>query len=254
MIDDQLNELDIIIPVYNEAENILATLNSIKQHVKTPFRILICYDHDDDNTLPVIRSIKDFPFQIVEVKNRKTGVHGAVTTGFENSNAPAVLVYPADDNYNTKIIDQMYEKFKEGCDIVAASRFMKGGCMKGCPWLKSFFVRTASFTLHWFAFIPIKDASNGFRLFSRRLIGSVSFESTKGFTYSIELLVKCHRLKWKIAEVPASWYERTKGESRFEVFKWLPYYFHWYMYGFATTYLKRHPETVKLKPIRNRNI
>ena len=247
--DMAVNKLDIIIPVYNEAENIMDVLDSLKRYLKTPLRILICYDHDDDTTLPLIRNINndDFPFPIIEVKNRREGVHGAVMTGFNYSDAPAALVLPADDTFNAKIIDQMFEKFMEGCDIVAASRFMKGGYMKNCPLLKAILVRTVSFTLNRIALIPIKDASNGFRLFSRRLLDQVQMQSTKGFTYSLELLVKCHRLRWKIAEVPASWNERTKGKSRFKVFKWLPHYFRWYIYGFSTTYIRRAPDTVKLK-------
>lgn len=243
-----MNELDIIIPVYNEGESIGEALMLLGQNVSIPFRVLICYDFEDDNTLPVVRNIsKDLSYGVLLVRNQGKGVHKAVITGFNASDAFAVLVFPADDTENTKIIDRMYDKFKEGSDIVAASRFMKGGCMKGCPWLKSFLVRSASFTLYWLASIPIKDASNGFRLFSRKLIDTVLIESTQGFTYSLELLVKCRRLGWKITEVPASWYERNKGKSNFHLFKWLPHYLRWYFYGFMTKYLRRSKQAVLCK-------
>jgi len=242
------SEFDIIIPVHNEAENILPILESLETHVKTPFRVFICYDHDDDNTLPVIRNNNNrYSFQIVEVKNRGKGPHGAVITGFERSNAPAAIVFPSDDTFNAPIIDQMYEKFKEGNDIVGAGRFIEGGCMKGCPWVKALLVRTASFTLHHIAKIPIRDSTSGFKLFSRKVLERIFIESTEGFTYSLELVVKCHRLRWKIDEVPAQWYERTKGKSRFRVFKWLLPYIRWYIFGFMTTFFKMSPETVRLK-------
>ena len=244
--------LDIIIPVYNEDENILRTLDSLYRHVNIPFRLHICYDYDNDTTLPAIRKCNNYP-DIRLIRNKGKGVHGAIMTGFDVSKAPAVLVFPADDDYNATIIDRMYEMFCNGCDIVAASRFMKGGCMEGCPWIKSVFVRSASFTLHAFAFIPIKDASNGFRLFSKRVVKEILVESSEGFTYAIELLVKCHRLGWKIGEVPAKWYERTQGKSRFKVFKWVPHYLKWYLYGFETTYLRKHASTVKLSNICNKN-
>lgn len=247
MTINQENQLDILIPVYNEEKNILSVLNSIKNNVKTQIRILICYDHDNDTTLPILRNNPNFSFEILFIKNRGVGIHSAITTGFDCSNAEAVLVFPADDTYNTQIIDPMFEKFKQGCDVVVASRFMKGGCMKGCPLIKSFLVRAASFSLHWFARIPTKDVTNGFRLFSRRLIHSVIIESSKGATYSIELLLKCHRLGWHIGEVPALWYERTFGKSRFQIIRWSLYYFRWYLYGFATTFLRYSPQTVKFK-------
>lgn len=243
-----MNKLDIIIPVYNEGENIAEVLKYMEMNVTTPFRVLICYDFDGDNTLPVVKKMKEqLSFTVILVKNQGSGAHKAVTTGFDASDAEAVLVFVADDTENTKIIDSMYEKFKKGHDIVTASRFTKGGCMKNCPWPKSFFTRLASFTLYWIGGIPIKDSTNGFRLFSKRVIDEILIESSQGFTYALELLVKAHRMHWKIAEVPASWYERTRGESRFRVFKWLPHYLKWYLYAFGTTYLGIEPETVRLK-------
>tara|TARA_B100001123_G_C15201201_1_gene983424 strand:- start:1073 stop:1417 length:345 start_codon:yes stop_codon:yes gene_type:complete len=111
--------------------------------------------------------------------------------------------------------------------------------MKNCPIIKSILVRSASFTLYYLSSIPVKDASNGFRLFSRKLLQEVNIESEVGFAYSLELLVKCNRLKYNIKEIPAQWEERSEGESRFKVFKWLPQYLKWYIYGLETTWLKK---------------
>ena len=141
----------------------------------------------------------------------------------------------------------MYFAFEENNDIVVASRFIKGGSMKGCPLIKSILVRTASTTLFLLSSIPVKDASNGFRLFSRRLLNSVNVESKVGFAYSLELLAKCNRLKFKVYEIPAQWEERSEGSSRFKIIKWLPEYLKWYFYGLSTTWLKRGPQDVKKK-------
>ena len=241
-----LYDLDIIIPVYNEGENIVAVLDSLNRHVTTSFRILICYDNDRDNTLPAVRYYAS-KLQIDFVKNQGRGVLGAIKTGFHYSDAKAVLVMPADDTYNAPIIDQMVQEFKKGAEIVVASRFIKGGCMKGCPLMKDFLVRTASFTLRYLAQLPVSDASNGFRLFSRRVIDQIFIESEQGFVYSLEFLVKCHRLGWRVSEIPALWFERSKGKSRFQMFKWLPFYLRWYFYAFETTYFRKSPEVVKLK-------
>jgi len=241
-------ELDIVIPVYNEGRNILPVLDSFARHVSSRFRVLICYDTDDDDTLAAIASHPDYPFEIRYVKNRGSGALGAVLTGFEESTAAAVLLMPADDDYNAPRIDSMMERFREGNDIVAASRFMPGGCMVGCPLLKSVLVRSSAAVLHGIARLPTRDPSNGLRLFSSRVLRSIPIESRVGFAYSIELLVKCHRLGWHVAEVPFHWYERKAGQSRFKVVRWLPQYLQWFAYAFATTYLRRGPETVPLRP------
>jgi len=239
-------ELDIIIPVYQEGEMIRTVLTSLAEHVKTPFRVLIAYDRDDDNTLPALDAFHDSRCPVVRVKNRGKGAFGAVVTGFAESTAPAVLVFPADDDYNAPRLDAMVERFREGCDIVCASRFIPGGKMVGCPLLKAAIVRSSAQVLHRVARLPAHDPSNGFRLFSQRLLRAIPLESTEGFTYSIELLVKCHRLGWRIGEVPVEWHERKTGQSRFKVIGWLPSYFRWFKYAFETTYRKRGPETVPL--------
>jgi dolichol-phosphate mannosyltransferase len=242
------SELDFVIPVYNEGENILPVLESLKKGIRTPFRVLICYDSDDDNTLAALREYNPETFEILPVKNRyRRGPHGAVLSGFDASTAPAVLMIPADDDYNAAAFQAMYDEFKHGNDIVCASRFIPGGCMESCPLIKAFLVRSAAFTLRHLAFLPTHDPTNGLRLFSRRVIETIAIESTQGFTYSIELLVKVHRLGWKISEVPVRWFERKKGQSRFRVFKWMIPYLRWYFYAFETTYLRRKAETVRLR-------
>jgi glycosyltransferase involved in cell wall biosynthesis len=101
--------LDIVIPVYNEGANIVPTLRAIAHEVKTPSRILICYDYEGDDTLPAIDANRDAfnALNIEFVRNRGSGAHGAVLTGFSASDAPFVLVYPADDDYNAGMLDAM---------------------------------------------------------------------------------------------------------------------------------------------------
>jgi glycosyltransferase involved in cell wall biosynthesis len=231
--------LEIIIPVFNEGDKILKLMELFQNNIKNKFRVLFCYDLDDDNILRYYDKLKEFKFDISLIKNPSRGPCSAIKEGFKSGNSDCVIVYPADDFINFNILDEMYNKFMNGSHIVAASRFVKGGSMKGCPLVKSILVRTASFTLYYFSSIPIRDASNGFRLFSRQLLNEVNIESKVGFAYSLELLAKCNRLKYKISEIPAQWEERSVGSSRFKVFKWLPQYLKWYIYGLSTTWLKR---------------
>jgi glycosyltransferase involved in cell wall biosynthesis len=237
-MSDREHYIDIVIPVYNEGENILHLLQAFEREIQSPIRVLICYDHEEDNTLPVLDKCQS-RFEILRVKNRGKFAHGAVITGFGYSDAPAVISYMADDDYNAGLIDRMIELFWQGNEVVCASRFMPGGSMVNCPWLKAFLVRAVSFSLYHFAGLPSHDATNAFRLFSKRLLRRVEIESTEGFAYSLELLAKCHRLGWQVAEVPAQWHERARGSSRFQVFNWAKAYLRWYSYVFETTYLLR---------------
>ena len=208
--------------------------------MKTPARVLICYDLPEDDTLPAIRANPDAHrgLPVDFVRNPGRGAHAAVMAGFAASTAPLSWSIPPTtiSTRRSSIAWSGTPGRDDGCDIVCASRFMPGGTMQGCPWLKAVLVRTAAFTLHHVARLPTHDATSGFRLFSRRVMERIAVESGQGFCYSIELLVKVHRLGWRIGEVPALWFERKHGASRFRVLKWLPAYLRWYGYAFATTY------------------
>ena len=230
--------LEIIVPVFNEGEKVVKLMKNFELHVRTNFRVLFCYDDASDNIFDYKNELSKFKFEIIFLKNVGKGPLSAIKEGFRNGNSDCVIVYPADDFLNFGILDTMYQKFLEGSQIVVASRFIKGGSMNNCPLIKSILVRVASYTLYYLSSIPVKDASNGFRLFSRKLLNEVKIESQVGFAYSLELLAKCNRLKYKISEVPAKWEERSEGQSRFKVLMWLPQYLKWYIYGILTSWLK----------------
>jgi len=243
-----MTELDIVIPVYNEGRNIIDVLDAKRRSVKTPYRVLICYDFDEDDTLAALHGYPRDVVDIVLIKSTGRGPHDAIVAGFRASTAPAVLVYPADDYWNADRLDAMVKLVRQGCDIVCASRFIPGGSMVNCPLVKAMLVHTAAFTLYHCARVPSHDPTHGFRIFSRRVVDGIEIQSSKGFALSMELLVKVHRLGWKVAEVPTIWEERGEGQgkSRFRAFRWMPSYLRWYFYAFVTTYLFRGAGTVSV--------
>lgn len=214
-------------------------LESFRREVRVPYRVLICYDFDADTTLKVLELLPREEYHFELVKSTGRGVLDAIRAGLRQTTAPFVLTFPADDDYNAPRINAMIEKAESGDDIVCGSRFIPGGCMKDCPWLKAFLVRIAAFCMYRIARVPSHDATNGLRLFSRRVIDQIPIESKVGFAFSIELLVKCHRLRWPIGEVPFLWHERKAGKSRFRTLRWIPAYLRWVFFALATTWLGR---------------
>ena len=129
--------LEIVIPIYNEGKNIIKLFDNFKLNIKTEFRVLLCYDLDDDDIFNFKDEFKKFQFDIILVRNPFSGPCEAIKAGLYYVNSDCVIVYPADDFLNFNIIDKMFLAFKENNDVVVASRFIKGGSMKGCPLLKS---------------------------------------------------------------------------------------------------------------------
>ena len=233
------NDFDILIPVFNEKETIIKTLKNIITTVKYNYNIFICYDYDEDPTLKIIKENFHDNSKIVFIKNFSKGFNSALISGYKRSTAKAVLFYMADDHINHNTINLCYEKFKEGYQVICPSRLMKGGKMVGNPFLKSLLTRLASFFLFYFTSFPIKDSTNSFRLFPRDLLDKIKIESDKGFTLSLELTAKAHRLKYKIIEIPVSWIEREKGKSRFKLFSFIIPYTKWLFYIINTSIFYR---------------
>ncbi len=238
------NAINIIIPVYNEGENITNTLDEIHSKVKTPYRIYVVYDFDEDNTLPVVKDyMQNFPYIELEKNRFGRGVLNAIKTGFEVAPCGAVLVVMADLSDDLVKVDRMYDLINEGYDIVCGSRYMKGGKQIGGPVLKKFLSLMAGLTLHAFVNIPVHDITNSFKMYRKEVLNDIEIESTGGFELGMEIVIKAFFKGYRITEVPSVWRDRTSGESKFRLFKWLPKYIYWYLYAIKAKFGKVHFKT-----------
>jgi len=230
--------LDIIIPVYNEGDNIKTLLDQLTSEIKSDKRVFVVYDFEEDTTIPVLRQIKDYyPFEIVMEKNHYgKGVLNALKSGLEASTAEVVLVTMADLSDSLNIVDCMKKMINAGADVVCASRYMRGGQQIGGPFLKKLFSHIAGVTLYYLIGIPTHDISNNFRMYSRKVIENFTIESTGGFELAMELTIKAYVHGMKVTEIPSKWYDRIAGQSNFKMWTWIPKYLHWYFYGIRKTW------------------
>jgi hypothetical protein len=107
---------------------------------------------------------------------------------------------------------------------------MPGGRQIGGGALKKTLSRLAGLSLH-FAGFPVHDATNAFRAYRREVLKSFEIESHGGFEYSLELTAKAHAAGFRVVEVPTHWQDRSVGQSRFRLLRWLPRYIRWYLYA-----------------------
>ena len=98
-------KLDIIIPVYNEDENIVRLLKALEDEIICNFRVLICYDSESDKTLNYLKDSNIIKNEILLIKNPKQGPNSAIIEGINSSSSEIILVYMADDFENIKIIN-----------------------------------------------------------------------------------------------------------------------------------------------------
>ena len=231
-----MEKLDIIIPVYNEDENIVRLLELLEKEINCNFRILICYDSESDKTLKYLKNKNIIRNKITFIKNPKKGPNSAIIAGINSSTAKIILVYMADDFENTKLINHMVSLIEIGNDLIIPSRFIAGGKMLGAEKIKEVITRIGSYLIYYLANIPFKDCTNAFKMFSMNLKEKVKLNSTTGFTFAFEMTVKSYFLKLKIIEIPSVWVEVKNRKSNFKIYKWLPHYIYWLIYSIIKNY------------------
>jgi len=220
-------------PVYNEGEAVEPVIRRLSAAVRTPHEILVVYDFDEDTTVPVVARLAPEIAGLRGLRNDiGRGVLNAMKAGIAEARGEYVLVSMADGSDEPAIVDRMVELARSGADVVAASRYMRGGRQVGGPLLKRLMSRTAGLSLHWFGGVATHDPTNNFKLYSRRFLDSVRIESRAGFELALELTVKATLADRPVAEVPTTWRDRTAGQSNFKLRAWLPHYLRWYATAF----------------------
>lgn len=226
--DDRL--ISLVVPVYNEADNILPLLNALRNDIGKDHETLIVYDFPEDTTVPPAREFAaEYPELQLVMNQIGPGVLNAIRSGIQQSRGDVVVVTMADLSDDTSQIGELADLVRDGAGVAVGSRYMSGGQQLGGPPVKSFLSRMAGLSLHWLTGIGTHDATNNFKAYSRELVNEVEIESTSGFELGLELTTKAHLLGYDIAEIPTTWRDRTAGESRFQVMKWMPSYLKWYL-------------------------
>lgn len=230
----RLNKIyvSIIAPVYNEGTNISKFIYGLESAVNIKHEVLIVYDFDEDNTVPVVKRLKRKFKNIKLIKNIfGPGLINACKTGFKKAKADFIVIIPGDLADEPKTINKMYELAKKGYDIVCASRYCKDGKQLGGNLVKSSLSKLAGLTTPMLLGIPTSDLTNGFKMYNRKIFKKINIESHGGWEFAMEILIKANFLGLKIAETPSTWKERSSGKSKFKFIKWLPKYAYWYLWG-----------------------
>jgi glycosyltransferase involved in cell wall biosynthesis len=232
--------ISLVVPVYNEARNIGPFLLGVEAAVRQPHETLLVYDFPEDTTLAAVAAMSPPCPNVRLVHNTLgRGVLNALKAGLRASRGEAVIVMMADRSDEPGAIGPMASLIRVGADVVAGSRYARGGAQEGGPWLKRTLSRLAGLSLHHLAGLPIHDTTNNFRAYSRRVVEQVEIESKAGFVVAMELTLKAHWNGWKLAEVPTTWRDRTAGRSRFRLWAWLPHYLRWYARAIARAWWAR---------------
>ncbi|MCD6037114.1 MAG: Undecaprenyl-phosphate mannosyltransferase [Nitrososphaeraceae archaeon] len=232
----KLPSLSIIIPTYNESENILKLIEAIKSNLPSNIitEIVVVDDNSPDGTGKIVENYvnnhisTDIPFQqqfhfkvdnnqtcLVKIIHRrnKTGLIPAILEGIESSKGEDILIMDADFSHPPETIPRLVEELRQDPNcIVIASRYISHGSIVGWPYKRRVISRgAAKIARHGLNVRNVTDPMSGFFAFPRHVIKNVKFD-TKGFKILLEILVKSRDIRVK--EVPYTFHDRKSGQSK----------------------------------------
>jgi len=209
----------VMIPTYNERENIKTLLDRILNLKIKNLHIVVVDDNSPDGTWEIVREIskkKKNVHLLLRKKDRGRGAAGR--DGFIyclKNNADIVVEMDADMSHDPKYIPLMIKELKNA-DLVIGSRRIKGSNEIGRSWFRRLVTLGANLYITIMLGIKVKDCNSGFRCFRRKVLEKIKVErlQSKGPAIVQEVLYKAHLKGFKIKETPITFINRTKGKSK----------------------------------------
>lgn len=211
----------VIIPTYNEIENIEAIIKAVFDQ-SGKFHILIVDDNSPDGTSQKVRELQQiFPERLfLEVRTEKKGLGTAYIHGFKwalRRNYDYIFEMDADFSHNPADLLRLYtECTQNGSDAAIGSRYVKGVNVVNWPLSRILLSYGASLYVKIITGMKIDDPTAGFVCYSRKVIESIDLDGIEfvGYAFQIEMKYKTYIKKFKISEVPIIFTDRVRGKSK----------------------------------------
>ncbi len=211
----------VIIPTYNEIENIENIILSVLQLPKE-FDVLIVDDSSPDGTGKVVEKLQtQFPNRILlEQRAKKSGLGTAYLFGFQKALSKSyayIFEMDADFSHDPKDLVKLYDACsKEGYDVAIGSRYIKGVNVVNWPMSRVLMSYFASFYVRLVTRMKVQDATAGFICYRRKVLETINLSKVRfvGYAFQIEMKFLAWKHGFKIKEVPIIFTDRTKGVSK----------------------------------------
>ncbi len=218
-----VTEISIILPTYNESKNIGGILEHIQNFMPkdTKSETIVVDDNSPDNTAKIaedyFNSIKEKTSHTINVIKRKAkdGLSSAILNGIQQATGNTIIVMDSDFSHPPQIIPKLIDTLKQTrCDIVVASRYVKGGSIQGWPYKRKIMSKVATIIANKGLGVNTKDPMSGFFAFNKNILKGINFDAI-GYKMLLEILVKTKGVK--VQEIPYAFTDRKEGASKLAV-------------------------------------
>jgi len=230
--------LGIVIPTYNEKENIQKLIPHIEKVLKKNnllAEIIIIDDNSPDGTGKKAEELNNI-YKNIKVINRKNkeGVGSARRLGFSEASKEIILSMEGDNTHNPDYIPNFIKEIEQGADLVIGSRYLKDSKIINWPLKRRIISKIANFIARFFAGTKITDVTNGYRAFRKSMYSKITVDST-GYPFNMEFACEAASRGFSVKEIPIRFANRKSGKSKLNVLKEL-YTFIYVAFKFSYTY------------------
>ena len=215
-----MSEKIVIIPTFNEKENIEAIIGAVI-NLQEDYHILIIDDGSPDGTAAIVKSLfPKYPGQLfLEERRGKQGLGTAYIHGFKwaiEKGYSFIFEMDADFSHNPADLEKLYQACKQDADLAVGSRYVKGGAVENWPANRIVLSKGASLYTRMITWMPLKDPTAGFVCYRREVLESINLDgiSFVGYAFQIEMKFAAWKLGFKLAEVPITFIDRQLGSSK----------------------------------------
>ncbi len=210
----------VIIPTYNERENIEAIIVAV-MNLQSDFHILIVDDGSPDGTADIVKNLMvQFAGRLfIEERKGKLGLGTAYIHGFKwalKKGCQYVFEMDADFSHNPLDLEVLYRAAVNGADVAIGSRYIKNGKVENWPVDRIALSKGASLYTRIITFMPIKDPTAGFVCYKANVLSTINLDAITfvGYAFQIEMKFAAWKLGFKIEEVPITFKDRKLGASK----------------------------------------
>lgn len=213
----------IILPTYNEKENVADIVQAVLDVGVPDVRIIIVDDNSPDGTGQISDQLAAEHRNVaVRHRQRKEGLGTAYVAGFKQALSDPdneyIFEMDADFSHQPKYLPDFLEKIKTA-DIVLGSRYVAGGGVENWGFLRRSISRAANFIIRLILGVPMRDLTGGYKCFRRHVLEQIDLDEVEssGYNFQIEVTYKAYRRGFKIVEIPIIFVERRAGRSKFNL-------------------------------------
>ena len=216
-----MKEKIVIIPTYNEIENIEDILTVI-MNLEGDFHVLVVDDNSPDGTATKIKELQEkYPNRIIlEERSEKSGLGTAYIHGFKKALEAGysyIFEMDADFSHNPNDLIRLYEACaNQGFDMAIGSRYVTGVNVVNWPMSRVLMSYFASFYVRLITGMPIRDATAGFKCYTKKVLETINLDNINfvGYAFQIEMKFLSWKYGFQIKEVPIIFTDRTRGVSK----------------------------------------